>query len=264
MRKFIPLLFLLGISLSSFAQMPKDIMKEPIPVTMFQATYAFHIPGLDTKKLYGISHNIGGSFVYKTESNWLFTANANYIFGSKLNIDRMEVFGEGITTSTGEVIGGAGSISLFEVNQRGFHFQLEAGKLFPFGTNPNSGFFVQAGLGYLRNRIRIDYQQTLLNPPYQVEGDYQYGYDRLRGGPAFHLETGYLLLNDTRLLNLSISLEVTYARTRNLRDYDFRVFDGKPVGPTDPNKRFNDLYFGIRVCWNIPFYERQPQEYYYN
>ena len=69
MRKFIPLLLLLGISLSSFAQMPKDIMKEPIPVTMFQATYAFHIPGLDTKKLYGISHNIGGSFVYKTNEH---------------------------------------------------------------------------------------------------------------------------------------------------------------------------------------------------
>ena len=186
--------------------------------------------------MYGISHNIGGSFVYKTESNWLFTANANYIFGSKLNIDRMEVFGEGITTSTGEVIGGAGSISLFEVNQRGFHFQLEAGKLFPFGTNPNSGFFVQAGLGYLRNRIRVDYQQERLNPPYQVDGDYALGYDRMRGGPAVHLETGYLLLNDTRLLNLSISLEVTYARTRDLRDYDFRVFRRQARGTHRPEQ----------------------------
>lgn len=271
MRKvFISLLLLLGVSFPMTAQMPKDIMKYPIPVAMFQATYAFHIPGMDTKALYGISHNVGGSFVYKTESNWLFTANGNYIFGNKIKGDRVEIFGEGITTDYGEIIAGSGSFALLSLEQRGFHFQAEAGKLFPLGPNPNSGIFVQAGVGYLRNRIRVDFQQSLLNPPYQVEGDYGLGYDRMRGGPAVHLETGYLLLNDTRLFNLSVSFEVTYARTRELRDYDFRVFTNpetgvmEPVGKTDPNKRYNDLYYGIRVTWNIPTYQRQPEEYYYN
>ena len=269
-RIFLPLLLLLGITLPMAAQMPKDIMKDPIPVAMFQVTYAFHMPGLDNRVLYGISHNIGGSFVYKTESNWLLTANANYIFGNKIKGDRIDIFGEGITTVDGEIIGGEGSVAGLWINQRGIHFQAEVGKLFPMGPNPNSGLFVQGGLGYLTNRIRVDYQQERLNPPYQVDNDYQYGYDRKRGGPAVHLEAGYLLLNDTRLLNLSISLEVTYARTRDLRDYDFRVFinpeTGKlePVGRTDPHKRYNDLYYGIRVTWNIPTYERQPQEYYYN
>jgi hypothetical protein len=142
--------------------------------------------------------------------------------------------------------------------------------LFPLGPNPNSGFFVQAGLGYLRSRIRVDYPVTMLNNPYQVDGDYKYGYDRMRGGPALHLEVGYLLLSDTRLLNASVSFEVNYARTRDLRDYDFRVFTNsetgamEPVGPTDPHKRYNDLYYGIRVTWNIPTYQRQPEEYYYN
>lgn len=271
MRKFfVPLFLLIGLSFNALGQMPKDIMKDPIPVAMFQATYAFHLPGLDNKVLYGISHNVGGSFVFKTESNWLFSVNANYIFGKKLNIDRVEIFGEGITTDEGEIIGGSGSFATLEVNQRGFHFQGELGKLFPFGPNPNSGFFVQTGIGYLRNRIRVDYPVNLLNTPYQVDGDYQYGYDRMRGGPAVHLETGYLLLNDTRVLNLSVSFEVTYARTHDLRDYDFRVFTNpetgllEPVGPTDPKKRYNDLYYGIRVTWNIPTYQRQPDEYYYN
>ena len=269
MRKILISLFLLvGVALQ--AQLPKDIMKAPIPVAMFQATYAFHFPGLDTKDLYGVSHNVGGGFVYKTESNWLFTANGNFIFGNRLNIDRVEIFGEGITTDGGEIIGGSGSYSTFDIGQRGLHFQAEVGKLFSVGPNPNSGFFVQAGLGYLRNRIRVAYPQTMLNTPYQVDGDYQYGYDRMRGGPTLHLEAGYLLLNDTRMLNASISFEVTYARTRSLRDYDFRVFTNpdtgvmEPVGYIDPSKRFNDLYYGIRVTWNIPTYERQPQEYYYN
>lgn len=272
MRRFIlPVLFFcFGLTLNVSAQMPKDIMKEPIPVAMFQATYAFHIPGLDTKDLYGVSHNVGGGFAYKTESGWLFTVNGNYIYGPKVKGDRTELLGEGITNDAGEIIGSGGNFALLELNQRGFHLQGEVGKLFPFGTNPNSGFFVQGGLGYLQNRIRIDYQQSLLNTPLPVDKDYRFGYDRMRGGPAVHLETGYLLLNDTRLLNFSIALEVTYARTRDLRDYDFRVFTNpetgvmEPVGYTDPNKRYNDLYYGIRITWSIPTYERKPQDFYYN
>ena len=269
-RTIIPLLLLMGVSLVSFAQQPRDIMKESIPVAMFQATYAFHIPGLNTKDLYGVSHNIGGGFTYKTESNWLLAAQGNFIYGTRLNVDRVEIFGEGITTAVGEIIGAEGSFTTLEINQRGFHFQAEVGRLFPLGPNPNCGFFAQVGLGYLRNRIYVDYPVTLLNPPYQVDGDYKYGYDRMRGGPALHLEAGYLYLSDTRLLNASISFEVTYARTRDLRDYDFRVFTNpetgvmEPVGRTDPKKRYNDLYYGIRITWDIPTYQRQPEEFYYN
>lgn len=270
MRRFTLILTLLGVSLQMVAQQPKDIMKEPIPVVMFQATYAFHIPGFDTKVNYGVSNTIGGSFVYKTESNWLLTANANFVFGKNIKEDRITFFGEGITTQHGEITGGGGDYTMFSINQRGFHVQLEAGKLFPLGPNPNSGIFVQAGLGYLRNRSHIDFDRDMYSTPYVVYKDYEYGYDRMRGGPAFHIETGYLYLSDTRLLNFSVSLEATYVRSRHLRDYDFRVFTNpetgimEPVGYNDPNKRFNDFYYGIRVSWNIPTYQRQPEEFYYN
>ena len=215
MRKILIPLFLFGSLCHIFAQPAKDIMKDPIPVAMFQVTYAFELPALDTKDLYGITHSIGGSVVYKTGSNWMFTANGNFITGKRVKGDRISIFGEGITTVDGEIIGGSGSMAELTIDQR------------------------------------------------VVNGDYQYGYDRMRGGPAFHLETGYLYLSDNRLLNLSVALEVTYARTRDLRDYDFRVFDGVPVGYTDPHKRYNDLYYGIRVTWNIPTYQRQPDNYYY-
>ncbi len=263
MRRILIPLFLFGSLCQIFAQPAKDIMKDPIPVAMFQVTYAFELPALDTKDLYGITHSIGGSVVYKTGSNWMFTANGNFITGKRVKGDRISIFGEGITTVDGEIIGGSGSMAELTIDQRGFHFQAEVGKLFPFRPNPNSGFFVQGGVGYLRTRIRTDFQETMLNKPFVVAGDYQYGYDRMRGGPAFHLETGYLYLSDNRLLNLSVALEVTYARTRDLREYDFRVFDGVPVGYTDPHKRYNDLYYGIRVTWNIPTYQRQPDNYYY-
>jgi len=280
MRKvLIPLLLFAAVFRLS-AQPAKDIMKDPIPVAMFQVTYAFELPGFDTRDLFGFNHSIGGSFVYKTESNWLFTANGNFITGSRIKGDRISVFGEGITTVDGEIIGGSGSMAELTVDQRGFHAQAEVGKLFSLGPNPNSGIFVQGGLGYLRTRVRADFQETMLNKPFAIAGDYQYGYDRMRGGPAVHFETGYLYLSDNRLLNLSIALEVTYARTRDLRDYDFRVFTNpetnelEPVGTTNPNDpsykpeyhkpHYNDFYYGIRVTWNIPTYQRQPENFYYN
>lgn len=202
--------------------------------------------------------------MHKTEGNWLLGANGHFIFGPKVKGDRIDILGEGITTVDGEVIGGSGSITSLSVAQRGFHFQGEIGRLISCGPNPNCGIFIKAGLGYLRNRIRIDYETQMYNTPYQVDGDYKYGYDRMRGGLAFHLETGYLLLNDTRMLNCAISLELTWARTRNLRTYDFRIFDGVPVGYIDQLQRFNDLYYGIRFTWNIPTYQRQPEAYYFN
>ena len=270
MRKVIIPFLLLAIVCRLSAQSGKDIMQDPIPVAMFQVTYALELPAMDTKDMYGLTNTLGGGFVYKTGSNWLFSATGNVVFGNKVKGDRISIFGEGITTVDGEIIGGSGSMSELAIDQRGMLLLAEVGKLFPYGRNPNSGFFVQGGAGFLRNRIRVDFQETMLNTPYVVEGDYQYGYDRMRGGAALHFETGYLYLSDTRLLNLSIALEMTYARTRDFRDYDFRVFTNpetgvmEPVGPTDPKKRYNDFYYGIRVSWNIPTYQRQPETFYYN
>lgn len=271
MKKILTLFaVLLAFSACLSAQEGKNIRTDVISVAMFEANYAFQMPALDTKVSFGVNSTIGGSFGYKTDENWLWTANVNYIFGKKVKGDRIDLLGEGITTVDGELIGGGGSLVTLAVYQRGWHFQAELGKVFPFYGNPNSGILVQAGLGYLLNRIRIEYDKNLYNTPYPVEGDYEYGYDRMRGGPAFHGEVGYLYLGDTRLLNFSIALEVTYARTRPLRDYDFRVFTNpatgqlEPVGRIDPNTRYNDLYYGIRFNWLIPTYQRQPEVFYYD
>ena len=194
--------------------------------------------------------------------------SCRFIFGNKIKGSRIDLLGESITTLYGEVIGGGGIPTSLAFFQRGLHFQAEVGKLFPLAPNPNSGIFVQLGAGYLWNRLRIDYQIETQNPPLPLMDDYQYGYDKMRGGFALHAEAGYLILSNTRVYNLSVSLEATYARTKSLRDYDFRVFydeNGEPhiMGYNDKSHRFNDFYYGIRVSWMIPVYQRQPDEYYY-
>ena len=263
------LFFLLLCAVTGFTQTtPRNIANEVIPTAMFQVTYGAQFPGMDTKERFGFTNTIGGSFIYKTSGNVLFTANGNFIFGDQLKGDRIDFFGEGITTPTGEIIGGGGLFTSLALFQRGYHFQAEVGKLFPFKPNPNCGFFIQGGIGYLRNRIRIEYQTEAMNDPYQLIEDYRYGYDQMRGGLALHAETGYLYMGESRVLNFSVSFEVTYARTKHLRDYDFRVFyddDGEPhvMGYNDKSLRFNELYYGIRLSWNIPTYQRQPDAYYY-
>lgn len=268
MRKAFFTLTLIFSVISVYCQTPRNIAKESIPVSMFQVTYAAQFPGLDTRTDYGFTNTIGGSFIQKTQGNWLFTANGNFIFGNQIKGSRIDLLGESITTIYGEVIGGGGLPTSLAFFERGLHFQAEVGKLFPLAPNPNSGIFVQVGAGYLWNRLRIEYQIEAQNPPQPLLDDYQYGYDKMRGGFALHGEAGYLILSNTRVYNLSVSLEVTYARTKPLRDYDFRVFydeDGEPhlMGYNDKSQRFNDLYYGIRVGWMIPVYQRQPDEYYY-
>ena len=267
MRRFFTTIALVfAVCSSIFAQ--KNVDQTAINMFMFQATYAFQVPALDTRELYGVNHTIGPSVIFKTSSNWLFTANVNFIVGSRVKGERTDILGEGITTGDGEVIGGGGLFTELATYERGMHYQAEVGKIFPIWPNPNSGIFVQLGLGYLENRIRIDFQQEVYNTPYQVYEDYAYGYDRKRGGFAVHAETGYIFFSNSNLLNFSLSLEVTYARTRDQREYDFRVFydengNPQPVGYTN-HKGHNDFYFGIRASWIIPVYKRQPQSYYYN
>lgn len=270
MRKttFLILFTLFGVIAGLAQTTPRNIATEVIPTAMFQVTYGAQFTGMDTKSSFGFTNTIGGSFIYKTRSNVMFTANGNFIFGDQLKGDRISILGEGITTPAGEVIGNGGLFTAMALFQRGFHFQAEIGKLFPFKPNPNSGFFIQGGIGYLCNRIRIEYQAEAMNDPLQLIEDYRYGYDQKRGGLALHAETGYLFMSESRVLNFSVSFEVTYARTRHLRDYDFRVFydeEGEPhiMGYNDRSKRFNDLYYGVRLSWNIPTYQRQPDAYYY-
>lgn len=265
-RLFITIAIVAALCGNVFAQ--KNVDQESINMFMFQATYAFQLPALDTRDIYGFNHTIGPSVIYKTSSNWLFTGNANFIVGSKVKGDRTDILGEGITTPAGEIIGGGGLFVELATYERGIHCQAEVGKLFPIWPNPNSGIFVQLGLGYLENRIRIDFQQEIYNTPYQVNEDYAYGYDRKRGGFALHAEAGYIFFSNSNLLNFSLSIEATYARTRDQREYDFRVFydeNGAPQPMGYTNKQgYNDFYFGIRAGWIIPVYKRMPQSYYYN
>ena len=232
-----------------------NIKSDTISTWMFQVTYAYQFPGQDTKILYNNNHSIGGSVYFKTKSNWIFAFNGNFISGNSVNLNREEVFGD-ILDSNGEIITGDGIYGSYALFERGAHFQLKAGKIFPvLAPNPNCGFFVQGGLGYLFNRLRTEFG-SYASPPPALAGDYPYGYDKMRGGFAWTGEIGYLFLSNSRVLNFSLSLEFTQAYTKSLRQWDFKLME-------KDNKTYIDQYIGIRAAIYIPTYKRKPAEYYY-
>ena len=249
------LIFIMFVIAPLFAMAQKDIKNEHISTFMFQATYAYQFPGRDTKVLYDHNNSIGGSLIYKTESNWIFAFNGNFISGNKVNISRKELFGD-VLDSNSEIITGDGIYGKYALYERGAHFQLKAGKIFSIlAPNPNCGFFVQGGLGYLFNRIRTEFG-SYASPPPALAGDYPLGYDRQRGGFAWSGEFGYLFMSNTRALNFSLSVEFIQAYTKPMRQWDFNMMK------KDTNT-YIDQYIGIRAAVYIPTYKRKPAEYYY-
>jgi len=256
-RKMKKAFFILALSVSvcfqAYAQ--KDISTEAAQVVMFGARYSFQIPGADTKALYGVNSTIGGVFAYKTAGNWLFQFGADHIFGNRLKITRNDLF-EQISTSTGEIITGDGIFATLALFERGWSVHGKVGKVFPFmSPNPNCGLFFNVGGGYLTNHIRIE-TSSYESPPPQIAGDYARGYDRMRGGPSFSLELGYIYLSNDRIKNMSLSFEFIQATSKSLRDYDFVL-----MGHDD--NIYTDRYYGIKLTVYIPTYKRKPQAYYY-
>jgi hypothetical protein len=251
MRRLIVLLVLfLCFSLMSRGQ--RNVSDSAISTFMFHGAYSLQFPSGDLTDYFGVNSTIGGGLLYKSNRNWISGISAGYIFGDKVN-NRSELLAQ-ISTAEGEVIDGDGlntSLALFE---RGYHLRFVAGKLIPaFGPNPNSGFLILANAGYLSHHIRIE---TQFGSAPQIKGDYGKGYDKLRGGFALGTEFGYLVMSNSRIMNFSASVEFVQAWTSSLRDYDFSM---KKKG----SKRYNDQYFGFKICWYIPTYQRSPQKYYY-
>jgi len=249
------LIFTLLVFIPFLMEAQKDIKSEKISTWMFQVTYAYQFPGKDTKVLYNNNNSIGGSVCYKTESNWIFSVNGNFISGNSVSISRQELFGD-ILDNNGEIITGDGIYGSYALFERGAHFQAKVGKVFPvLAPNPNCGFFIQGGLGYLWNRIKTEFG-SYASPPPALAGDYLYGYDRMRGGFAWSGEIGYLFMSNSRVLNFSLSLEFIQAYTTPLRKWDFNL-------QAKDTNTYIDQYIGIRAAVYIPTYRRKPAEYYY-
>jgi hypothetical protein len=249
-RKTLTLLVsLFVISSSLFAQV--SIRDSAIGTTLIYATYGYQFPGGDLAKQFGSNSSIGGGLLFKTKHNWIFGVEGNFMFGQ--SVKNSDSLLSGISTRDGFVIDANGYIADIVYYERGYNFFAKFGKVIPLlAPNPNCGFTLLAGVGYLQDKIRI---HNPGNTAPQILGDYKKGYDRLNGGIAVTGSLGYMYLSNTRLLNFSLSFEFMQAWTNPYRDCDF------DTGIKDTRK-LSSQFYTAKVCWIIPLYRRAPKEFY--
>lgn len=249
MRKLYVSLLLIVLVFTANAQV--SVKDSAIAAPLLGFSFGYHQPGGDLYDRFGPHTDIGFSFLYKTKKNLLIGIHGSYLFSN--NVKETGIL-DSLRDSNGFIINQNGQYAEVRLFERGWNIHAGIGKLFDvWGPNPNSGFFVYAGAGYLQHKIKID---DIGNQSPQLAGDYRKGYDRLTSGLAFTEMAGYIFLSNKRLVNFFAAIELTQGFTQSRRSWDFDLMR------RDTQKRI-DLAYGVRAGWILPLYKKVPNEYYY-
>ena len=254
MRTQLILLLLFTIGLSSNGYSQRSVKDSTISTPIFAMHYGANTTAGDLKDRYGFLNHIGLLAGYKTNKNWFWGLDANFIFGNRVNMD--DIFAE-LRDSKGNITDANGDIATVITNSRGFNTNFAVGKIFPvLSPNANSGIFVHGGAGFLAHKLRIETNDQVVPP---VEGDYRKGYDRLSMGINFHQFVGYSFMANRGLINFYGGFYAQQGFTKNQRLVNF----DQPDIPVSNDLRL-DLQFGLKAGWMIPIYRRLPKEYYFD
>jgi len=240
----------------SFLMLPLLIQAQTVPdssinLNMFSFHVSGFVPGGDIAKRYGLNMGVGGSYWFKTKSNWMFSADFSYFSGNKFKEDSIL---RGVQDEFGYFINTYGEQREVTYYERGYYGGLRVGKMFPvIGPNKNSGILVTGSAGFLE--YKTFFRQEENNIPV-VTDDYAKMFDYLTNGFALNQFIGYLHLDDKQPLNFYAGFEFYQAWTRCRRDFLYNL-----QGPEKKN-RF-DMLFGIRVGWIFPVNKKATGTYYY-
>jgi len=248
-KKQVPILLALCLSgLSVFAQ--KNFKTEKEKVFAFGASFGFYIPGGDLADRFGANSLIAFSPVYKTAKNVTFGLQGNFIFGRQIREEG--ILGE-MQSENGEIFDEQGQIAEILFFERGYILNATIGKIISFGNlNPNSGLWIQAGVGFMQHKVRIEHQNNRIP---QLEGEYYKGYDRLSNGLSLYQSIGFFNLSNSKTTNFSLAFEAMEGFTQSRRDFNF------DYGYKDTRKRL-DILLGIKATWIIPVYTRYADKFY--
>lgn len=243
------LLFWLGGISAVHAQLP-DQEKRPVRVPIFGVQGATLLPAGDFSDRFGFHATVGGSFTYKTASNWIFGVEGDFIFGP--NVRENDLLAD-LMTESGFLVGLDGNLYNPILYLRGTYFRASVEKILPFWQkNSNSGPVIRISGGFLQHKIYYDVKQRGNLP--QISKERIKGYDRLSNGLATSQYLGYHFMSDNRLINFSLGLEVTQAFTQNRRSINH------DTGLADPTQRL-DILWGLRARWFLPLYKKRVIDY---
>ncbi len=245
-------LFLLLISFASFLNAQK--VKNPESAVLIQPSLGIQFAGGDMGDRFGQSLSAGLAVGYKTNKNWTWSLQGQYMFGTDVrNTNRLL---NALTTNSGDILNQVGNYTSFSLSQRGAYGLAEVGKTTKWlAANPNSGIGFSMGAGYLIHWVEID---NAGNSIPQLEEEYRKGYDESSGGFMLKQSIGYTFLSPKKRINFKFSFELLEAFTTNYRKFDYST--GRPTSGTN-----FDLIYGFRLDWILPIYTGgSSQTFYYD
>ncbi len=248
------LIFSCFTMVSSHVHAQRNVRDSIIPTTWLIVHYAGGIPNGDLADRYGYLSHVGVFAGYKTRRNWVFGIDGNFMFGSKV---RLTGLFDHLVDSKGNITDQNGDVATVRVMPRGFYTNVVVGKvLHILSPNPNSGVYVNFGVGYLLHKLRVETQDHVVP---QIELDYRKGYDRLTTGINTSQFIGYALMADDSPINFYAGFFAQQGFTHNRRTINF----DSPEIPVSTALRL-DLQYGFKVGWMIPVYQRKPKEFYFD
>lgn len=231
-----------------FAQ---SIKTDKLFMPLVSVNIGLNKPGGDFADRFGYSGQIGASFIIKLKSNWLFGLEGDYLYSQKINNREYHDY---LMNSDGWITNMYGDPGIVSEKLGGFTAFGKIGKILPFlNPNPNSGFLVQVGLGFMQHKIWIEQRGN--NMP-QLTPEYIKGYDRLCNGLMMNQFIGYMFFHEKALRNFYCGIEVTEAYTQNRRSWDFiqeRKIDDKR----------HDYLFSFKLGWTLSLHKRMSNDIYY-
>lgn len=249
----ISLLILLMFALNvTFAQRKADIelkynaVDTSTLMVWTGADFAYQFPFGTLRETFKSNMNIGVDFTVKSASNWTYSLDFNYLFGSKIR-DQKAILGEDMLTSNGDLIDGNGMKATIYFEGRYWNLSLGIGKIIPFGKWRNSGLWIRMNAGYFEHKVRINDPDSQIP---QLSGDYKKGYDQRAGGFCLSQFVGYVFMRKVRVASFYAGVEVSEIWTKSNRNYSFLLM-GK-----DESKKFSVL-LGPKIGWIIPLYEKR-------
>jgi hypothetical protein len=248
---FCLLIFLLSATVLNAQRNVRDSI---IGTPMIGVHYGANWTAGDLTERYGFMNHIGILAGYKTNKNWFWGLDANYLFGNQI---RLTGLFDHLVDSYGNITDVNGEIAKVLVYSRGVNVNFACGKIIPIlNPNENSGFFVHAGVGYLLHKLRVETQDQVVP---QLELDYKKGYDRLTVGVNFHQFIGYSFMANSGFFNFYGGFYIQEGFTKNMR----AIFFDQPNTRVSTATRL-DIQYGAKLGWMIPFYKRQPKDFYYD
>ncbi len=247
-------LLLLALSSINLVFSQRNVKDESIGTPLIGIHYGLNQPTKDLNDRFGMLNHLGFISGYKTKSNWFIGIEGNFIFGNQIKEDSLL---QNLKDSYGNITDINGDIAVVPLFSRGFNTNVSFGKIIPvLSPNPNSGIFINTGVGYMAYRIRIESNNQVIP---QIELKYKKGYDRLTSGICTHQFIGYSYLSNSGFYNWYAGFYSQQGFTTNQREI---FFDQPKVAVSKAIRK--DFSYGFKLGWLIPIYKRKPKEFYFN